>query len=666
MKTKPTNLFRQGRKSPISGKNRPFPRTLGPVADLERHLPSEWWRELFNALYLKTDGDVVDNEINTKREVDLMICSAGLEQNDKILDLCCGQGRHSIELASRGFAHVVGLDRSRYLVQLAKRRAGKLNISVQFHEGDARNLRFPDDTFHCVAIMGNSFGYFEREDDDEAVLRSALRILKSKGMFILDLVDGDWMRCNFEPRTWEWIDQNHFVCRERALAKDGGRLIAREVVVHAEKGVLADQFYAERLYSRDSILHILHKVGFASTELCGEVIPHSDRDQDLGMMAHRLFFVASAPMKAHRKSKVTPFYPRVTVLLGDPTLPDSLKRNGRFNLEDIETVDRLKRALCKLSDYRFTYLDRHDNLLSTLRREQPDFALNLCDEGFMNSALMEAHITTYLEMLEIPYSGADAACLTLCYDKSAVRAIASMLDIPVPLETYIRSWDQSGTMPSDFPALIKPNKGDSSLGITQDSVVLSPEHFVEAMNAVRRLVPDRSVIVQEFLEGTEYSVALIGNPSTAPKFLPVLEVDFSDLDCDLPPILGYESKWLPDSPYWTKVHYREASIDDSAQRALHDYSLAMFERLGCRDYARFDFRADRNGVIKLLEVNPNPGWCWDGKLNLMAGFAGMRYADLLRMILEEAQRRVALSPSQTDSKLERAERARGSRDQVAP
>ena len=53
-----------------------------------------------------------------------------------------------------------------------------------------------------------------------------------------------------------------------------------------------------------------------------------------------------------------------------------------------------------------------------------------------------------------------------------------------------------------------------------------------------------------------------------------------------------------------------------------EHSARLFERLGCRDYARFDFRADAKGEIKLLEVNPNPGWCWDGKVNLMAGFAG--------------------------------------------
>jgi D-alanine-D-alanine ligase len=74
---------------------------------------------------------------------------------------------------------------------------------------------------------------------------------------------------------------------------------------------------------------------------------------------------------------------------------------------------------------------------------------------------------------------------------------------------------------------------------------------------------------------------------------------------------------------------------------MADYANILFERLGCRDYARFDFRADAAGEVKLLEVNPNPGWCWDGKLNLMAEMAGLRYSDMLRLILEAAQERVA-------------------------
>ncbi|MCL4210762.1 MAG: methyltransferase domain-containing protein [Phycisphaeraceae bacterium] len=621
-------------------------RTIGPVSDLERHLPTEWWKSLFTSLYLKTDGDVVENDANTVREIDRVIKAAGIEPNDRVLDLCCGQGRHSLELARRGFRNVVGVDRSRYLVRLARKRAKHLNLSVTFQEGDARKFRLPESSFHSVLVMGNSFGYFERAEDDIAVLRSIKRVLQSGGMLVLDLTDGDWMRDHFEKRSWEWIDQNHFVCRERSLSSDGERLISREVVVHAERGVIADQFYAERLYSHARIIALLESVGFTQVRDHGPMLTESERNQDLGMMAHRMLITAEAPAKPVPAAKGGPLFPRVTVLMGDPTMPDAVKVGGKFNAEDFDTIERLKRALADLGEYQFRYLNNHTTLLADLRADPPPFVLNLCDEGYRNNPSLELHITAWLEMFNIPYSGAGPMCLGLCYNKSLVRAIAESLDIPVPLETYVDPDDQGATLPSVFPALVKPNTGDSSIGITKNSVVSSPRELVQYLRTLREQLPDRAVLVQEFLSGTEYTVGVVGNPGLSMRILPVMEVDYSGLDPDLPKILGYESKWHPDSPYWSQIKYIPARLDEDTMRQMVDHSLLLFERLQCRDYARFDFRADANGVPKLLEVNPNPGWCWDGKLNLMAELAGLRYADLLKLILEAAQERIAMSKRQ--------------------
>jgi D-alanine-D-alanine ligase len=616
-------------------------RTLGPVSDLERHLPSDWWRTLFNSLYLETDGDVVENDRNTADEVDLLIRSAGLERNDRILDLCCGQGRHSLELAARGFPHVIGLDRSRYLIRLARKRAKQRNLPVSFHEGDARRFRLGDGEFHCVCILGNSFGYFERPEDDLAVLGAVKRALGSGGTLVMDLMDGDWMRGHFEPRSWEWVDQNHFVCRERDLAEDGDRLISREVVVHADRGVIADQFYAERLYSKDRLEALLADAGFANLRFHSLQAPGSPRSQDLGMVTHRLFVTGEAPRRLrplpHRSAPIRD----IAVLLGDPRLPDPIKRGGRFGEEDMTTIERLRSALAELADYRFRYLDNHASLFADLRASRPDFVLNLCDEGFNNDAFKELHVPALLEMFDIPYSGAGPACLGLCYNKSVVRGIAQSIDVPVPAETYFNSDDLAATIPSVFPALIKPNFGDSSIGIGRDAVVHSWEEAITRLGRLREAMPGRPILIQEFLPGPEYSVGIIGNPGQGYRVLPPLEVDYSGLDPALPRLLPYESKWVPTSPYWSQIGYRKARLDEEARRKIVDYANILFERLGCRDYARFDFRADADDEIRLLEVNPNPGWCWDGKLNLMAEFAGLRYSDLLLSIIEAAQERIA-------------------------
>ncbi len=628
----------------ISGRQRPHkPRTsFGPIADLEAHLPEDWWAKLFNALYVKTDGDVVENSENTAREIDSVIQLTGIKPDSDILDLCCGQGRHSLELARRGFSHVTGVDRSRYLVRLARKRAETAGLKVSFREGDARNPRLPADSVDCALIMGNSFGYFANESDDSKVLGAIGKCLRNTGTLLLDLTEGDWIRENFEARSWEWIDQNQLVCRERSLSAEKDRLISREVIVSDEKGVLADQLYAERLYSREKITEVLDRAGYRNIRYHGTIESLSDRGQDLGMMARRMILTATAPRKVWGAAPRRTTALSVAVLLGDPRLPDPVKLNGQFNPEDVATVESLKDGLAGLHGFKFRYLDNHAALQRDLAAERTDIVFNLCDEGFNNDAFLELHVPALLEMNALPYTGAGPACLAACYDKALVRAVAQTLDVPVPLETFIRSGDQGATLPSVFPAILKPNFGDSSIGITERSVVANERELMASLQSLQGQFPDRPILVQEYLTGAEYSVCLVGNPGRNIQALPLLEVDFGRLDPALPRILGYESKWEPTSPYWTDISYREAHLPDVEQAMLVDNSIRLFERLRCRDYARFDFRRGADGGIRLLEVNPNPGWCWDGKMNLMAGFQGMRYPELLEKILVAACDRYGL------------------------
>lgn len=631
-------------KPAVKRPKRPSPRScLGPVADLEQHLPAEWWRKLFNALYVKTDGDVVENVENTRRDVDFIMAASAIQPHSQILDLCCGQGRHCLELARRGFRNVTGVDRSRYLVRLAKKRAQAEGLQVAFKEGDARNPRLTETSFDCVAIMGNSFGYFSNKQDDEKVLTTVGKLLRPSGQLVLDITDGAYMADHFERRSWEWIDEHHFVCRERSLSADRERLISREVIVHDETGVIADQFYAERLYTRESIQKLLEKCGFRNVRHHGGTESISDRDQDLGMMARRLLISADAPQLPVKKPRGRVQKIDVTVLLGDPRMPDQVKLGGQFNPEDIDVVRRLKDALSELPQYKFRYLDNHGTLDRDLADLRTDLVLNLCDEGFNNDPFKELHVPAMLDALGLPYTGAAPAALAACYDKGLVRAVAMTLDVPVPLETYVRPGDQGATLPSVFPALLKPNFGDSSQGITKDAVVHNTRGLLDYLDRLRTEFPKRPVLVQEYLTGAEYSVGLVGNPDQGLRALPILEVDFSKLDADLPRILGYESKWDPKSPYWTQIRYLEAlKLSELQQQQMVEHSTRLFERLGCRDYARFDFRADAKGEIKLLEVNPNPGWCWDGKMNLMAGFSGLRYTDFLGQILAAAVERYGI------------------------
>jgi D-alanine-D-alanine ligase len=267
--------------------------------------------------------------------------------------------------------------------------------------------------------------------------------------------------------------------------------------------------------------------------------------------------------------------------------------------------------------------------------------LNLCDTGYRNCPAHELHVPAILEVFGVPYTGSPPACLGMCFDKAIVSAIATDCGIPVPEQRFLAAGDDAGDIEISYPALVKPNRADGGVGITARSVVANRSELLACVARLRRELVGQSLLVQQYLSGEEYGIGLVGNLEDGFTVLPVLEVDWRGLPAALPRILGYESKTLPDSPYWTQLKFRPARLD-GAQRARMEHSARiLFERLGCRDYARFDFRAGDDGVVRFLEVNPNPAWCWDGKFNLMATLDGMSYSELFWAILDAAQRRVS-------------------------
>jgi D-alanine-D-alanine ligase len=619
---------------------------LGPVEDLESYVKADWWRQIFNANYLRTDGDVVEDPNITRNEIDLFLDALAPSKESVILDLCCGQGRHTLELARRGYQNLFGLDRSHYLINRAKSIGKKEGLKVTFKEGDARKLPFAADKFDTIMIPGNSFGYFESSHDDTKVLEEVRRILKPKGKLLIDITDGEYVRKNFQARSWEWIDKKYFVCRERALSKDQQRLISREVITHVSNGVIADQFYAERLYSESGIRELLAAVGFTNIEVHSQIQTDSQRNQDLGMMAQRILITAEikkswAPHRVARKD-----VRNVAVIMGDPQRHDIIKPDAGFDEDDYHTINELKRGLSELPQYKFTYLNNHTTLLGDLQKlkGKVDFVFNLCDEGYNNEATKELHVPALLEMFDIPYTGGNPQCLAYCYDKSLVRGVAQEMDIPVPVGFFIKAEDiHFIDLTVEFPVIVKPNFGDSSFGITRNSVCYNVMELENALLQVREQVGyDKPVLVEQFMTGKDISVGIIGNSPESYQVLPVIEEDYSMLPADLPKICGYEAKWDPHSPYWG-LRSIPANLPEATERYLVASCLKLVERLGCRDYVRLDWRLDSEGTPRLLEVNPNPGWCWDGHLAKMAKLAGYGYPQMLGLILKATEDRLALT-----------------------
>ena len=613
----------------------------GPVKNLEDYLLPDWWQRIFNSMYLKTDADVVDDGEITRFEVDMFSDILNLKENSIVLDLACGQGRHVLELARKGLKNLYGMDRSHYLIRRAKQTSVAEKLSVNFKEGDARKLPYPNDTFDYVMILGNSFGYFESVEDDVKILKEIFRVLKPYGRFLIDVADGNYLKKHFNSRSWEWIDKNHFVCRERSLAKDGERLISREVINNINKGVVVDQFYAERLYTKERLQEILNKAGFCKISFHDNYKTSSKRNQDLGLMERRII-TTSEVIKEWSAPKQKVEVKNVVVIMGDPKKPDIIKPSTVFDEDDYNTIQQLKIALSSHKEYRFTYVNNHNTFVSDLQKlkNKIDYVFNLCDEGFINDPRKELHVPALLEMMDIPYTGSNPQCLAYCYDKSLIRGIAQEMGVPVADAFYIKPEDNVFEMNIAFPVIAKPNFGDSSFGITQKSVANNVEELNDAIMKIREQFGyDKPLLVEELLTGKDLTLGIIGNIPESYSVLPIVEEDYSRLPEGLPKICGYEAKWLEDSPYFKLLRSIPAVLPEATEKLIIEYSLKLAERLDCRDYSRYDWRLDSKGVPKLLEVNPNPGWCWDGHLAKMAGISDMSYADMLKNILQAAELR---------------------------
>jgi D-alanine-D-alanine ligase len=331
---------------------------------------------------------------------------------------------------------------------------------------------------------------------------------------------------------------------------------------------------------------------------------------------------------------------RIAILTGDHYTSDETKRDGRYNEEDLEMHRAMLDAFASMTEYDFVCWNDHERVIDALDKDPPDLVVNFCDTGFRNIPTLELNLPAFMEMRGIPYTGASPAAMVVCYDKAIVRLAAEAIGIPVPVEHFIPATASPDDLPAMFPALLKPNRADGSVGITKDSVVRNSGEARDYFRWLQETLPGRDVLMQEYLPGPEYGIGLIGNPDDALRAMPALEVDFSRLPAGLAPILSYESKALPDSPYWTEIKFKRAELAADDERQLADRARLLFGRFGLRDYGRFDFRRSADGEIKMMEINPNPAWAPDGKLAWMASFAGIDYRGMLKLFLDGAIRRV--------------------------
>ena len=268
--------------------------------------------------------------------------------------------------------------------------------------------------------------------------------------------------------------------------------------------------------------------------------------------------------------------------------------------------------------------------LGTFARLHPRAVINLCDD-LLGRSDHEMHFAGALELLGIPYTGAPPLALGLCRDKVKTKFI--LRGHGIPTAPFVLAEEPDAPLEGlRFPVIAKPVDEDGSLGITDASVAGDDAAARRAIKAV--LDKFGAVLVEEFIEGRELNVPVLGNAQ--PRVLPVSEIDFKGLAPGLPHICGYEAKWeQTDARYAGTVGICPAALTHQLRDRIEHWSVLAFRSLDLRDYARIDWRLSPTRGLIVLEANPNPDISPSSGFLRSVRAAGMDYPEFIEQLVEE-------------------------------
>ena len=312
-----------------------------------------------------------------------------------------------------------------------------------------------------------------------------------------------------------------------------------------------------------------------------------------------------------------------------------------------ETISAVQRALAEL--HNVSMIEADENAYERLRMERPEIVFNM-SEGLYGIS-REAQIPAILEFLQLPYTGSDPLTLATCLDKSRTKEILSYYHIPTPAFSRITHLSELAHNKVRFPGIVKPLHEGSSKGIFNSSIVRNTKELEnEVMNILHRY--DEPVLVEEYLGGREFTVAMLGNGDDT-VVLPIVEIKFDSLPNNVNPIYSYEAKWIWDtSDAPLDIFACPAELSPNLRHEIESICRKAYSVLHCRDWCRIDVRLDANGVPHILELNPLPGILPNPEDNSCfpkaARAAGIGYNQLIQIVLSLAAVRnglVTTSPS---------------------
>jgi len=308
-----------------------------------------------------------------------------------------------------------------------------------------------------------------------------------------------------------------------------------------------------------------------------------------------------------------------------------------------DTIEKVKEGI-EYAGYEYLFIEGDETAYDSLRRLKPDIVFNR-SEGVRGES-RESHMPAFCEMLGIPYVGAGVLSTAICLDKPTTKMILEFNGIRTAPFQVFNAVDDPLKPHLELPLILKPSHEGSSVGINWDNVVFDEAPIREKLGEMLEIYR-QPILGERYIDGREFTTGVLGNylPGEEPKFLQVLEIDFTRFPEGLGNVLGQKAKSVFDS----SNHYVcPAEITESVRERLEKASLKVFKALDIKDWVRLDWRMDAEGELYFLEANPLPGidaveeedeysFC-----PMMALAAGMSYLEMIKQVVEAAMRRYGI------------------------
>lgn len=221
----------------------------------------DWYEKWFGKEYILVYPH--RNESEAKLQVDFLIKRINISKDAKILDLCCGNGRHAIELKKLGY-DVLGVDLSSELLDVARSKAIENNLDLKLYKCDMREIPYENE-FDLVVQFFTSFGYFQTDTENQKVLSAISKSLKPKGKFMIDYMNPDYVINNLVEKDEKQISDEISIIQERWI--ENSRINKKITMIKNDE----KSFYNEsvRMYSLQEIKDMLNHVGLTLNETYG-------------------------------------------------------------------------------------------------------------------------------------------------------------------------------------------------------------------------------------------------------------------------------------------------------------------------------------------------------------------------------------------------------------